>query len=134
MPIYKQINEFEGRPKLEKGDLFYADGNFRQCSETVFVHLGLGDISIETGTSRTETTDELFFTQSSEYHEIGEDNMDDIGKLTHSPVRIVFDRIESVRVVMDALQKIEASMTLPGQPGREDYDIKAQRLSDAEGK
>lgn len=110
MPIYKQFNEYEGN-KFEKGDLFYADGDYRKCSETVFVHLGLGDVSIETGSSRSDVIDELFFTQSDERHEIGEGNEKDIGKLTRSPVRIVFDKKASIAVVIEALQKIEASLT-----------------------
>ena len=113
MPIYKQLNEFE-EPKFEKGDLFYADNDFRRCTETVFVHLGLGDVSIETGTSRSDVTDELMFTQSPEPRAIGESNNADIGLPTYSPVRIVFDKPESVDIVADALQKIRTSMT--GEP------------------
>lgn len=110
MPIYKQHNEFE-ESKFETGDLFYAGGDFRKCSETVFIHLGLGDVSIETGTSRSEVTDELFFTQSPISHEIGTDNHEAIGEPTYSPVRIIFDKPESIEIVIDALEKIRESMT-----------------------
>lgn len=110
MPIYKQLNEYEDQHSFERGDLFYANGDFRRCTETVFVHVGLGDVSVETGNSRTDTVDELFFVQSPEHHGIGEPNSDDIGKPTRAPVRIVFDKVESIAVVIEALQKIEASM------------------------
>ena len=109
MPIYRQRNEFE-ESKVETGDLFYANGDFRKCSETVFVHVGIGDVSIETGSSRSELTDELFFTQSPNQNEIGADNNDAIGEPTYSPVRIVFDKIESVDVVIDALKKIRKAL------------------------
>ena len=109
MPIYRQCNEFE-ESKVGTGDLFYAAGDFRKCSETVFVHLGIGDVSIETGSSRSELMDELFFIQSPNQGEIGAYNNDAIGKPTCPPVRIVFDKIESVDVVIDALKKIRKAL------------------------
>lgn len=113
MPIYKQRNELEG-DSFETGDLFYKDGDPRQCTETTVVHLGSGDIAIHTAQRRSDIEDEILFVNEDEPHPIGETSDKWNGIPTHAPVALIFDASASVdsligrlRVVKKALKKRE---------------------------
>ncbi len=107
MPIYKQTNtedEVIGSVEIE-----YLDDARRFAKEAICVHFGYGDISVASGSSRNkEYADELIFRHVLEPHEVGEyeteDNFDPMP--VFPPVRFVFDRVESIDVVIERLQNL----------------------------
>ncbi len=109
MPIYKGRNEIEGE-KFEKGDLFYANDDFRQCTETVYVHFTDGDIMIDSATRRSEVEDEINFVQSPTTNPIGESTDEFNGVPTYAPVALVFEKPESVDAVISRLLVVKASL------------------------
>lgn len=110
MPIYRQTNELEG-PKTERGDLFYNNDDPRQCTETVIVLLGGGDIAISTAERRTPgVLDEIIFVDTREPNVVGETSDKFNGVPTHPPVALVFDRRASVDILIKQLEKLKETI------------------------
>lgn len=110
MPIYDQkVNE-----ETRVGEYAPIDYYANEDAATVrCVHLGIGDVMIETGThSQFESSvlDVLMFRQGTA-HPIGTPTPDELGKTVQPPVKIYFEHPDSIDVVVAALEKVKASMT-----------------------
>jgi hypothetical protein len=81
---------------------------------SLILHFGRGDVAVVTGrNTEKDYEDELCFVRQSE-HEIGAPVDPELaGKATDvvdCPVRLVFDNVESLDVVIEELQKLRAKM------------------------
>lgn len=94
MPIYKQKNL---KTKVKQTvEINYHDGDKHLAKESIVVHFGTGDIAICTGTSRNDFSDEILFIHDTP-HPIGEDTTESFNyKKCFPPVRLLFDRVESI--------------------------------------
>jgi hypothetical protein len=109
MPIYKQING--ENEVIGSEDVVYHDDKKRLAKEAMCVHFGYGDIAITSGVSRNKDyADELIFQHAQEPHEVGEyqDEKNFDPAPVFPPVRFVFDKVESIDVVIERLQTLRA--------------------------
>lgn len=106
MPIYKQKNA-KTKVTAQEIAIKYHDGENNLAKESTVVHFGYGDILVVQGRSRNEHSDELCFQHATEAHEIGEREKEVDNTLIFPPVRFVFDRKESIQVVIDHLLELQ---------------------------
>ncbi len=111
MPIYKQRNsatEVVGQERVE-----FHDAEQRLATESMVVHTGSGDVMCCAASSRFNYTDELVFQFAPECHEVGETGP--AGQALFPSVRILFDRVESIDVVLDQLRKVKEGFIYEGR-------------------
>jgi len=109
MPIYINETTTENK-KGEAKEVEYFDSANLHSKTQIIVHFGYGDILTSNASSRNPFDDELNFTQSLVSNQIGETTSEMAGKEIVAPVRLVFDKVESVQVVIDELLKLKESM------------------------
>jgi hypothetical protein len=89
-----------------------------EAAGSLVLHFGHGDIAVCNGRNvEKEQEDEICFVRQ-EAHSIGESADDElVGKATDTvdcPVRFIFDKVESLDVVVDELLKLRAKMVKVG--------------------
>ncbi len=102
-----------------------------EAAGSLVLHFGHGDIAVATGRNvEKDFEDELCFVRGQEAHPIGEETPDLIGKQTDSvdcPVRFIFDKIESVEVVIEKLLDLRWKMIEAGRgQAAEKYQSKSE--------
>lgn len=102
MPIYKQINS-DGDAVLETIDIAFHDERKTKARESVVAHFGYGDIQICAAQSRNEHWDELCLHPSLEKHPIGEKGDPKDFTPIFPPIRLVFDKRESIDALIAEL-------------------------------
>jgi len=102
MPIYRQINSASW--VQESIPIAYYDADHHYAHESIVAHFGFGDIHICCAKSRNEWSDEIALVPS-EVRPIGETGKVD-GKSTLPPIRLLFDRRESIRVFIEELESL----------------------------
>jgi hypothetical protein len=84
-----------------------------EAASSLILHFGHGDIAVCNGRNvEKDYEDEIVFVRQ-EPHEIGASGDELIGKATEAidcPVRFIFDKVESLDVVMDELGKLRKKM------------------------
>jgi hypothetical protein len=110
MPIY----DYDGE-KTKTIAIDYRDVEKKFADRTRVVHFGMGDVSICTANSRTNAVDELVFVPQQVAHPIGDEDVADIGKPHDPPVRFLFDKVESIDVLIDQCEKLKAAMLNPSE-------------------
>lgn len=85
-----------------------------EAAKSLVLHFGYGDITVANGrNAEKDYEDEICFVRQ-EPHAIGEENAALIGKATDAidcTVRLIFDKIESLDVVIEELQRLREKMT-----------------------
>jgi hypothetical protein len=110
--------EIEGKKgRIRRGGRKKKTMPIYKAAGSLVLHFGHGDITVGSGRNiEKDYEDELCFVRQAP-HKIGEQNEEVIGRATDAidcPVRFVFDKIESLDVVIEELQKLRAKMEANG--------------------
>lgn len=108
MPIYKGITQ-DNLELIDHEEIQYFDEQKVYAKEQFIVHLGSGDVLMSNAQRRNNYCDELTFMHQPS-QEIGSKTARFKDKPTIPPVTLVFDRPESVQVLIDELSKLKKGM------------------------
>lgn len=103
MPIY----DYEGHKRTTK-DVDYLDDEKRFAVVTRVVHFGSGDIQIGIVKSRNDFEDEIAFVHAANPQPVGA--RDDSKWVSDAPVRLLFDKSESIDSLIDCLTELKTKM------------------------
>ena len=125
MPIYDlQINE---QTRVGESDAinYFESGD---AQVTRVLHFGFGDISISTGQQIGEDIERVLMFTESEPHPIGAPDNDLIGESLVPPVKMYFEKPESIDVVISELTKLKAAW--PAQTSTDTSDTQPEQEVD----
>jgi hypothetical protein len=112
MPIYDlKINEQTRCGDIDEIEMFSTG----DPKITRVVHLGFGDVAVSTAMQEEDIDDRVLMFTQHEVHEIGEPNDDILGQPVVPPVKIYFDNITSIDVVIGELSKLKNKLQLRSQ-------------------